>query len=145
VRCVRAEPRTEAPKDRYEIAGDTVKDRFTELTWQRQPDTKTFTWDGAAKHCQGLGAGWRLPGAKELLTLVDPRRVSPAIDTDAFPNTLADKYWSASPQVEVTYPDGASGPVTTAYHEYVDFRDGSPLTDERDQASVHAYHVRCVK
>ncbi|MBE0598467.1 MAG: DUF1566 domain-containing protein [Desulfuromonadales bacterium] len=43
---------------------------------------------------------WRLPTRKELLSIVDNSRVSPAIDTGFFPNTPAANFWSSTPYVD---------------------------------------------
>jgi hypothetical protein len=40
---------------------------------------------------------WRMPSQEELQSIADMSRVSPAIDTNYFPNTLSSWYWSASP------------------------------------------------
>jgi len=103
----------DAPPGRYELGEETVKDRQTGLTWQRKIVTETYSWNAALSHCQSLGAGWRLPAGKELLTLVDPTRDKPAIDITAFPNTPSERFWSASPFA------GASGGGM-----FVDFSDG---------------------
>jgi hypothetical protein len=89
----------DAPAGQYEVAADTVKDQKTGLTWQRNPDTKTRTWAEAKAYCESLdvaGGGWRLPRLKELLTIVDSTRGNPAIDPTAFPNTMLERYWSAT-------------------------------------------------
>ncbi|PIE69644.1 MAG: hypothetical protein CSA21_01210 [Deltaproteobacteria bacterium] len=39
---------------------------------------------------------WRLPTIQELQTIADYARENPAIDTDFFPDTRADFYWSAT-------------------------------------------------
>lgn len=71
------------------------------LTWQRAHATATSSWADAATSCQGLTlgglAGWRLPTARELQTLVDVRAGNPSIDTAAFPNTTAGAFFSAAP------------------------------------------------
>lgn len=40
---------------------------------------------------------WRLPGAEELLGITHKGRMLPAIDTDYFPNTESQTYWTSSP------------------------------------------------
>jgi hypothetical protein len=78
----------------------------------------SYTWDAAKTYCSGLGSGWRLPGLKELLTLVDPTRASTSsIDPVAFPNTPALFFLTASPFAgssgsawHVSFLSGSSGP-----------------------------------
>src|SRR5262249_9568805 len=66
------------PISRYSFpATGVVLDNKTTLTWQQTPPMSTFTLSGALSYCAGLnlgGTGWRLPTAKELLTLVDYSR-----------------------------------------------------------------------
>jgi formylglycine-generating enzyme required for sulfatase activity len=88
-----------APAGRYTTSGGTVYDTKTKLTWQQAVPSTPYTWDGAKTYCAGLnlaGTGWRLPTVKELQTIVDDSRTSPAIDTTAFPATPSDYFWSSS-------------------------------------------------
>ncbi|MGC4118865.1 MAG: DUF1566 domain-containing protein [Myxococcales bacterium] len=88
VRCVTG---TCAPTaGRYVIRATTVVDTVTHLTWQRDVSPNTLSASEAQSYCNSLvlgGAnwGWRVPTLKELQTLVDVSRVSPSIDTTAFP------------------------------------------------------------
>ena len=50
---------------------------------------------GANRLCGA--SDWRRPSKKELLSIVHHGRVSPAIDTDYFPNTPSWDFWSGSP------------------------------------------------
>jgi hypothetical protein len=89
-----------APADRYTVSADTVLDRETGLTWQRATAPGTYTRADANSYCTGLtlaGGGWRLPGVRELQTLVDVRTWNPSIDTTAFPGTASGAYLSSSP------------------------------------------------
>lgn len=82
---------------------DTVTDNFTLFEWQRGfSDAKT--WSKAKTYCEtGIknilpGDGWRLPGVKELTTLVDvSKKTDPAIDIVAFPDPPGQLFWSFSP------------------------------------------------
>jgi hypothetical protein len=95
--------RSDAPADQYEMTADTVTDRKTGLTWQRMVDTTAkYDLEAAKGYCEQLtlsGGGWRVPALKELLTLVDPTRVKPAIDPTAFPSTPSDLFVTASERV----------------------------------------------
>lgn len=85
----------------------TVIDNVTKLMWQRSISASSFTWGDAKIYCNGLNlagfAGWRLPTAIELISLVDftkPQNTS-TIDADAFPNTPTDWFWTATPLAKV--------------------------------------------
>lgn len=93
--------RAETPPGRYVVAGaGLVTDLRTGLTWQQTPDMAFYTWMEASTYCRsfsvGLSSGFRLPSLKEMLTLVDPTRVAPALDIMMFPNTPPEWFWTAS-------------------------------------------------
>lgn len=111
----------EAPVGRFTVNADgTVKDNKTQLVWQREVPVGGYTWDDAKSHCTGLSLGgqpgWRLPTKRELESIVDDSRYSPAIDVSAFPNTPGEWFWSSSPHAyysnvawNVGFHDGSSG------------------------------------
>lgn len=122
----------------------TVKDNATGLVWQKCSKgqnqdaactgaASTVNWFGAVGYCTGLGLAsktWRLPNINELKTIVDTTQASgAAINTTAFPGTVAAHYWSST-----TYAP------TTSFAWYVNFNDGfvayHPMT--------LTYYVRCV-
>jgi hypothetical protein len=78
--------------------GREVRDRFTGLTWLLEADRAYRSWNDAGNHCTALGSGYRLPTYKELLTLVDPTRANPALDTQVFQGLVQDwfYFWSSS-------------------------------------------------
>jgi hypothetical protein len=88
-------------------SGQEVHDRSSGLTWRRctegmrwsgvgcTGEPRTFTQIEATEHA-AQQTGWRLPTVGELHTLVDAGRRNPAIDTQAFPDTPPDWFWSAS-------------------------------------------------
>jgi len=95
----------DAPAGRYTTANATVYDTKTKLTWQQTVPSATYNWADAKAYCAGLnlnGTGWRLPTCKELQTIVDDSRTSPAIDPNAFPSTPTRSFWSSSPFVTVS-------------------------------------------
>ncbi|WP_437723773.1 DUF1566 domain-containing protein [Sorangium sp. So ce861] len=81
-------------------ADDWVLDRTTGLVWQRQA-VPSLPWSEALSHCEELDlAGhrdWRLPSVKELLSLLDDRRVFPVIDQELFLDETDTELWSSTP------------------------------------------------
>jgi hypothetical protein len=119
------------PPGRYNIdtQNGTIADTRTGLIWQRTADSNKYTWSSAQTYCSGLGGGYRVPFLKELFTLIDPMRSSPAIDP-AFMGQQTDDYWSASP---------VAGDSTLGW--YVEFGYGGGNT----RAKTGTAYVRCVK
>jgi hypothetical protein len=93
----------------------TIIDNVTGLIWQKcsmgfnndvgctddgDTNNNTATWANAITYCENLTLGgssdWRLPGIKQLRSLVDYSRYNPSIN-NLFPNTVANGYWSSSP------------------------------------------------
>lgn len=118
----------------------TVTDLNTGLMWQQGDDQNGtdgnapyYTWQQALDYCSELAlAGyqdWRLPSVKELTSLVNLGRNSPAIDTQFFPQCRSNLYWSGSNVVSnadyrwyVLFHDGGMGgtePLSTSYPMYV--------------------------
>ena len=83
-----------------DLGNGIVKDNVTGLEWQQATAPGTYTWQEAINYCENLTLGgyddWRLPTIKELSTLVDSSRFSPAIDNTFFPGTVASQYWSST-------------------------------------------------
>ena len=132
--------RADAPPGRYTASGGTVVDNATHLTWQQVVATSggddgagRSTWANAKCYCAGQGGGYRLPTAKELLTIVDFSRSNPAIDTSpgAFPNTPSDRFWTATPL--------AGSPPANAW--FISFIDGYAGNVDITQPN----RVRCVR
>ena len=65
------------------------------LEWQADVPDEEFTWGEAKAYAASLGDGWRLPTIKELLSLVDYDRKTPACSV--FPDCPSDWFWSSSP------------------------------------------------
>jgi len=81
-----------------------VRDETTGLTWAREPITvdnwtkateERVASELATSRLAGMD-GWRIPTRRELVTLVDDTRHSPAIDTTFFPETASDWFWTST-------------------------------------------------
>ncbi len=108
VRCVRTVPASVGsaallcyPAPRFTTGPTEVVDGKTGLTWQRGVAPRTKTWADAKAYCPTVGANFRLPSVKELMTIVDLTKISPAIDTAAFLNTLGTEFWTSSEVVGI--------------------------------------------
>lgn len=152
VRCVRSSDVAVAstggggaPPGRYTIdeVNGTVYDTLTQLTWQREvPGAPTATGcsgqlctqAGAVAYCTGLslaGTGWRVPTVSELLTIVDPTQLDPAIGPPrAFPDAGSDHLWSSSAYVGLSDRGWA-----VAFYSGYNFH----------QATSETNRVRCVR
>jgi hypothetical protein len=123
-----------APNYSRDASKEVVTDHTTGLEWQDDSDAKTVTksWDDAQTHCSTLsldGGGWRLPTRKELASLSDYGRISPAINP-TFQNVASYTYWSST-----TYEGGEDG----AWNVY--FGSGHAGSYNKDRS----YYVRCVR
>jgi len=123
-----------APAGRYTIAGGTVHDLKTGLTWQQTPSSTQETYFAAQTYCASAavssalgGTGWRLPTKKELLTFVDysVAQPGPTIDPAAFPSTPAGSFWAATSssyayeyQWRVAFDSGGTGTAQTGDTAY---------------------------
>jgi hypothetical protein len=127
----------------------TVTDMGTGLMWQKAMPTGTYTWEQALAYCENLilnndgewtngtanasGAkytDWRLPTAKELASIVDTTRYSPAIDPTYFPSTVANETWSSTTLANA---------LNTAW--YVNFNGGFTYTNLK----IYARNIRAVR
>lgn len=93
---------TPAVATRFTDNGDgTITYTTTGLMWSKATlRDDEVTQQQAAEICSELDlAGhtdWRLPTVEELFALADRARQDPAIDTDAFPDTRSDWYWTST-------------------------------------------------
>jgi hypothetical protein len=113
----------------------TVTDTYTGLIWQQASSYFTRIWAQALVDCEDLSLGgytdWRLPTIKELRSLVDYSRYSPAINTMYFPDTNSSCYWAST-----TYASYA----LVAW--VVDFDSGNDSSSHKPYGS---YYVRAVR
>ncbi len=113
---------------------DVVIDNVTQLKWQRKVENVTFTWSDAVSYCENFmlgGETWRLPTRIELLSIIDYTQPGPVIDTNVFPGTPSERFWSASPF--------ADGPAD-AWSVHFGFATTIANTTEK----ANAYRARCV-
>jgi hypothetical protein len=102
-RCVRGNPHTAAP--RYSPQNGYVTDNATGLSWEMPAPAGVADYAAAGARCDALTTGgltvWRLPSIKELQTLIDVTKSTPAMDTAFFTDVSADveMFWSASPAI----------------------------------------------
>jgi len=96
VRCVHGEQSAQSLTDN---GNGTVTDSKTGLIWQ-QGEPGLMGWDQALSYCAELPLGnfsdWRLPNVKELESLTDDTRKSPAINTSFFPDAFASYFYMSS-------------------------------------------------
>lgn len=120
------------PSPRFTDNGDgTVKDNLTGLIWLKNANAfTTRSWNGAITECNTLNTGehgltdgsaegdWRLPSIRELHSLVDYGRYSPALC-----NTAGTGQWSeGNPFTGVAptgyYWSGTTHPISTIFNDY---------------------------
>ena len=86
---------------------ETITDNLTGLMWAKNANLPNGekTWQGALDYVKSINNGtglgghydWRLPNRKELFSLIDRSRNSPALPSDStFQNVQAGYYWSST-------------------------------------------------
>jgi hypothetical protein len=144
----------------------TVSDLATGLTWQQADDGVSRNWQEALAYCENLtlagSSDWRLPNAKELQSIVDYTRNSPALDTSVFAQAdWRGWFWSSTTHAG---RDGSFaayvcfGPCVAANGDDVhgagaqrsDPKSGNPAAwagghgPQNDEVRIYNY-VRCVR
>ena len=116
-----------------------VFDENLKLEWQQKVPEGEFDWQSAENNCKKEYAGsygWRLPTPKELLSIVDNGRYDPAINTEYFPDTQNEQFWTSADFVSTeSYDSGKAW--------FVSFDKGF-LSHEKKTESKKM-HVRCVR
>ena len=113
LRLVRSEPTAAAPS--LQLEDGSVVDTRSGLNWQACAYGQSYhsaegcsgaaqplTWQQAASLVEVInqlhGDNWRIPNAKELLSLFDPS--SNGIDADILPHAPQANYWSSTPNAD---------------------------------------------
>lgn len=116
----------------YTSTTTTVTDQATGLEWQRADDATARTWENALSYCADLSLNgqtdWRLPNVRELKSIVDHTRYSPAIDP-VF-SGQSSHYWSATTSGHI--PNDAWS---------VRFYEGFDSWGDK----TYSHYVRCVR
>jgi hypothetical protein len=118
-RCVRGAPALGAPiAKQYIVATDTVTDPTTGLVWEKTPPETEGTLANADTRCKALVLGghtMRLPGVKELASMVDETKRDPA-SNGAF-GAYSVRMFTSNERWTVEFTDGATvqGPPGFSY------------------------------
>jgi len=116
-----------------------VFDENLKLEWQQKIPEGEFDWQSAANYCgqkYAGGYGWRLPTPKELLSIVDNGRYDPAINTDYFPGTPDEWFWTSA-----DFASTADSDQNKAW--FVRFDKG--FLSHKSKTESEKMHVRCVR
>ena len=115
------------------LEGQTLSDNGTPANFlddQCNGSATAMNWQAALEQAQTVNSSgyagqtdWRVPNLKELKSIVEYCRVSPAINTEVFPGSTSSVVWSSSPVVNDS---------TTSYAWGVRFSDGAGYWDDRD-------------
>jgi hypothetical protein len=103
-RCVRADNNGGYFLPNYSMNGDgTVTENVAGLMWVQETRSGLLDWEEALQYCEDLefsGYGdWKLPGNKEMTSIVDLTKQKPALDATVFPDTdYKAYYWSRTPE-----------------------------------------------
>ena len=127
------------PAHRWETAGNAVYDRINGLTWLKAagPLQDPVTWPEALERVSALNVDgplgrrdWRLPNVRELESLVDIGRHSPAIAVDRS-GFVPEGCWSSSTSI-----------YEPRYAWVIYFKDGAVGVGYKSRPTFHAWAVR---
>jgi hypothetical protein len=112
--------------------GQSVCDKTTGHHWEQSPSTLTFNQENARAHCAGLEGGYRLPGIKELATVIDYSVEDQAalLNAGPFSGLFYDDYWTATPYAKIPTSNWA-----------INFRNGD-FKIAHNSSSFRAWCVR---
>jgi hypothetical protein len=126
------------PSSRFTDNGDgTVTDNLTKLMWTKNASIwGTETWNTAVDNCEGYSlaghSDWRLPNLRELQSLIDYSRYSPALPSGhPFTGVQSSYYWSST-----------TGARNTAYAWSVYLDDGLVYDSLLKSSSRYVWPVR---
>jgi hypothetical protein len=144
VRCVHSTRIANAPADGQYIAdasSQTVRDPRTKLEWRSVVPEQSSTAQQASEFCASVGAGFRVPSAKELLTLANVTHVD-GVESPMFAD-LSDEWllWSTTRWLDDD---------TLAYWPAYGFTMvASQVSEGSEPGSLPAgsptFHTRCVR
>jgi hypothetical protein len=144
VRCISGLAENKSFRDNI---NGTITDNLTGLLWQKcnagldsnssncsTGISNTYKWTDAINYCEGLLLGnrsdWRLPNIFELRSIVDYENYkNPSIDSNYFPNSLSNDYWSSTTVSQ-----------NTSFSWYIFFNNG--IVNKLSKDLNH--YVRCV-
>lgn len=143
VRCVRTHEVRATGSEHYTASGSgedgTVRDNWTGLIWHARATASEYSFAEAAAFCADStldGGGWRVPSARELITLTDRSSEQDLKIDDGFFSGTERNTWTSSPSR-----------LLNASAWFVDFQlaklddlmvTGGDLVDQK-------FSVRCVK
>ena len=142
------------PTANFVINGDgTATDQKTRLTWDQCAwgatsgacelgAATTMNWQDALNVGASANAinhkgrsDWRLPNLKELFSIVETCRISPAINEQIFPNTAPSNFWPSTPTRSID--------IAGSYAWYIDFYSGYSYYYGTTRTAKH--YVRLVR
>ncbi|MET0342492.1 MAG: DUF1566 domain-containing protein, partial [Polyangiales bacterium] len=144
-RCVAGGERKSLGRYTVNVHSNTVTDNWTTLDWQRFQEDGLYAFEDAKIRCATLGEGWRLPTAKELLTLISPVPHGLCIDLEVFPPPLERELWSSTEQQRTYLPSGTSSVSRLALTIDVNARERCGQLGEYSLTSNYRLGVRCVR
>jgi len=128
------------PAPRYAAAADTIYDRRTGLEWAKNEISAAgpLTWNDALDFAAGMHCGnarghtgWRLPNIRELESLIDIRRHTPAL-AEGYPfDRVPEGCWSSTTSV-----------YEPRYAWVVYMQDGTVGVGYKRHPEFHAWAVR---
>jgi hypothetical protein len=131
------------PPDLTDNGNGTVTDNLTGLVWEQktvESEQGIYTFSEAVSYCDNLSLGgsddWRVPTRREFSTLLNLGTISPALDTDYFPDYT------------YTAPNGVYYWTSSEYHDdpsqvwkiQISFGISEAITTQ-----APPYKVRCVR